>query len=394
MKQYKDLLNTIVAGGSTRTDRTGTGTVSIFGHSMRFDLNQGFPLVTLKFTPMHLIVKELLWFLEGNTNAHDLTEQGCHIWDEWATENGDLGPIYGKQWRSWSAPDLTNIRAKIDRIEATLDDTTMSGGEADFNAEQVSEMRQLLLEIREHDSTRTIDQIRDVIQMIKDKPHSRRLIVSAWNPTDMPDESLSPQENVSEGRMALAACHTLFQFYVSDMTDEEQHNWFCRQESKTYWELHQLARIHPDAVNDVPEAHRVVWKNVGADIWYYKGAYEVFNAYARQHAPKGKLSCQLYQRSCDSFLGVPFNIASYALLTHMIAQVCDLAVGDFVWTGGDVHLYLNAIEQTKELVSREPKKLPTLKLNPAIKDIDAFTLDDIELVGYESHPAIKVKVSV
>jgi len=200
----------------------------------------------------------------------------------------------------------------------------MSGGEADFNAEQVSEMRQLLLEIREHDSTRTIDQIRDVIQMIKDKPHSRRLIVSAWNPTDMPDESLSPQENAAEGRMALAACHTLFQFYVSD----------------------------------------------------------------------GKLSCQLYQRSADAFLGVPFNIASYALLTHMVAQVCDLGVGDFVWTGGDVHLYLNHIEQTKELVSRDPLPLPTLKLNPNIKDIDAFTLDDIELVGYESHPAIKGKVSV
>lgn len=276
MWQYKELMQELLEV-PFKEDRTGTGTLSKFGHSMRFNLQEGFPLVTLKRTPFHLIVKELLWFLEGNTNAHDLASQGCHIWDEWALEDGDLGPIYGKQWRSWVCPN----------------------GD-------------------------TIDQIREVIEMIKLKPHSRRLIVSAWNPADLPNESKTPQDNVREGRMALAACHTLFQFYVSE----------------------------------------------------------------------GKLSCQMYQRSCDSFLGLPFNIASYALLTHMIAQVCDLDVGDFIWTGGDTHVYVNHLEQTKELVSRDPLRLPRLQLNPNIKDIDAFTLDDIHVVGYESHPPIKGKVSV
>jgi thymidylate synthase len=276
MQQYKDLMVELL-DAAKKEDRTGTNTQSKFGHMMRFNLQDGFPLVTTKFVPLHLIIKELLWFLDGNTNAHDLASQGCHIWDEWALECGDLGPIYGKQWRSWVCPN----------------------GD-------------------------TIDQIAEVIEQIKRKPHSRRLIVSAWNPTDLPDESKSPQENVADGRMALAACHTLFQFYVTD----------------------------------------------------------------------GKLSCQLYQRSADCFLGVPFNIASYALLTHMVAQVCDLDVGEFVWVGGDTHIYLNHIEQTKELVSRAPKKLPTLKLNPAIKNIDDFTLDDFELVGYDPHPAIKAPVSV
>jgi thymidylate synthase len=277
MHQYKDLMVSLLNSAQHKDDRTGTGTVAKFGHSMRFNLQNGFPLVTLKFTPFHLIVKELLWFLNGNTNAHDLAAQDCHIWDEWALENGDLGPIYGKQWRSWECPD-----------------------------------------------GRTIDQIRDVIEMIKRKPHSRRLIVSAWNPADMPDESLSPQENVAEGRMALAACHTLFQFYVND----------------------------------------------------------------------GKLSCQLYQRSADTALGVPFNIASYALLTHMIAQCCDLDVGEFIWTGGDVHVYLNHLDGVKEMVEREPLSHPTLQLNPEIKDIDDFTLSDIQLEGYEYHPAIKFPVAV
>lgn len=276
MQQYKDLMIELL-DATNKEDRTGTGTQSKFGHMMRFDLQKGFPLVTLKFVPFHLIIKELLWFLDGNTNAHDLAAQGCHIWDEWALECGDLGPIYGKQWRSWVCPN----------------------GD-------------------------TIDQIAEVIEMIKRKPHSRRLIVSAWNPTDLPDESKTPQENVSEGRMALAACHTLFQFYVTD----------------------------------------------------------------------GKLSCQLYQRSADCALGVPFNIASYALLTHMIAQVCDLGVGEFVWVGGDTHIYLNHLDGVKKMVERDPMSLPTLKLNPSIRDIDSFTLDDIELVGYESHPSIKFKVAV
>lgn len=385
MKQYQDLMRTLL-NAPFKGDRTGTGTFSKFGHSMRFNLQEGFPLVTSKFVPMHLIIKELLWFLEGNTNAHDLAEQGCHIWDEWATEEGDLGPIYGKQWRSWECPP------NYDRVHEKIDEL-MEGVEAGEYDKQ--DLMNALDNLRATiDNNNTIDQIREVIHTIKTKPNSRRLIVSAWNPNDMPDETVSPQENVEMGNMALAACHTLFQFYVSELTDKEKHTWFCQRESETYWDLHRKARIQPEDVDGVPEADRVVWKNVGADIWYHKEAFETFNAYARDNAPKGKLSCQLYQRSADAFIGVPFNIASYALLTHMIAQCCELEVGDFIWTGGDCHIYSNHVEQTRELISRDPLPLSTLKLNPEITDIDAFTLDDIEVVGYHSHSAIKGKVSV
>lgn len=316
MQQYKDLMTELYESAPHKDDRTGTGTVSKFGHQIRFDLQKGFPLVTLKYTPFHLVVKELLWFLSGDTNAHNLAALGCHIWDEWALEDGDLGPIYGKQWRSWEKPRSSH-RAYLEAHNLRLKMETSGVGRED--------VLETLEMIEQHTGEPdTIDQLREVIEMIRTKPHSRRLIVSAWNPSDMPDESMSPHENVAEGRMALAACHTLFQFYVHD----------------------------------------------------------------------GKLSCQLYQRSCDSFLGLPFNIASYALLTHMIAQVCHLEVGEFIWTGGDTHIYLNHMEQTKELISREPMPLPTLKLNPDIEDIDSFTYEDIDLIGYESHPAIKGKVSV
>ena len=390
MKQYQDLMR-LLLDAPFKGDRTGTGTYSIFGHQMRFDLQKGFPLVTTKKVPFHLIVKELLWFLEGNTNAHDLAAQGCHIWDEWALETGELGPIYGKQWRSWSAPNMTAIDEKLEKIDKLIQEIR-SEQDSDFRRDDAAAARKLLLEIREHDSTRTIDQIREVIHTIKTKPHSRRLIVSAWNPVDMPDESVSPQENVAEGRMALAACHTLFQFYVSDMTENERKAHLARQDDK-FWELLRTARINSDDLASVPESDRLK-RSADDSQWYYKDAYATFESYVEENAPKKKLSCQLYQRSADAFLGVPFNIASYALLTHMIAQVCDLAVGDFIWTGGDCHIYSNHVEQTKVLISREPKTLPTLKLNPEIKDIDAFALDDIELVDYQSHSAIKGKVSV
>ncbi|WP_275627930.1 thymidylate synthase [Pseudomonas sp. 273] len=264
MKQYLDLMRHVREHGTFKSDRTGTGTYSVFGHQMRFDLGEGFPLVTTKKCHLKSIVHELLWFLKGSTNIAYLKENGVSIWDEWADENGELGPVYGYQWRSWPAPD-----------------------------------------------GRHIDQIANLMTMLKNNPDSRRLIVSAWNPA-LIDE------------MALPPCHALFQFYVAD----------------------------------------------------------------------GKLSCQLYQRSADIFLGVPFNIASYALLTLMVAQVAGLQPGDFIWTGGDCHLYANHLEQADLQLTREPLALPTMKLNPAVKDLFDFRFEDFELVGYEAHPHIKAPVAV
>ncbi|TDR82668.1 thymidylate synthase [Paludibacterium purpuratum] len=264
MKQYLDLMQHVLAHGQDKSDRTGTGTRSVFGYQMRFDLGQGFPLVTTKKLHLKSIVHELLWFLSGDTNIRYLKENGVSIWDEWADEHGDLGPVYGYQWRSWPTPD---------------------GGK--------------------------IDQIAKVVEMIRKSPDSRRLIVSAWNPA-LVDE------------MALPPCHSLFQFYVAD----------------------------------------------------------------------GKLSCQLYQRSADIFLGVPFNIASYALLTMMVAQVCDLQPGDFVHTLGDAHLYSNHFEQAREQLSRAPRPLPSMRLNPAVRDLFAFRFEDFALEGYEPHPHIKAPVAI
>lgn len=264
MKQYLDLMRRILDDGVDRTDRTGTGTRSVFGHQMRFDLNEGFPLVTTKKLHLRSIIHELLWFLSGDTNIRYLQDNGVSIWDDWADENGDLGPVYGYQWRSWPSPDGTSV-----------------------------------------------DQISNVVQQIKTNPNSRRLMVVAYNPSFV-------------DQMALPPCHSLFQFYVA---------------------------------ND-------------------------------------KLSCQLYQRSCDVFLGLPFNIASYALLTHMIAQQCDLGVGDFVWTGGDTHLYSNHMEQTKLQLSREPLPLPTLNIARKPESLFDYRFEDFEIQNYEFHPHIKAPVSV
>lgn len=264
MQNYHNLLKHILAHGSQKNDRTGTGTLSVFGYQMRFDLAQGFPLVTTKKLHLKSIIHELLWFLKGDTNVGYLNQQGVSIWDEWADQDGNLGPIYGKQWRSWATP-----------------------------------------------SGDTIDQIDNLIKTIKNDPDSRRLIVNAWNVGELQD-------------MALTPCHALFQFYVAN----------------------------------------------------------------------NKLSCQLYQRSADVFLGVPFNIASYALLTHMIAAVCGLEVGEFIWTGGDCHLYLNHLEQTKLQLERTPFSLPTLKIHHQHQDIDDFKFEDFEILNYQCHPAIKAPIAV
>ena len=277
MKQYLDLMQHVLDTGTTKSDRTGTGTISVFGHQMRFNLAEGFPLVTTKKCHLRSIIHELLWFIAGDTNIKYLNDNGVKIWDDWATEDGELGPVYGAQWRSWPTAD---------------------GG--------------------------SIDQLAELIEQIKNNPDSRRLIISAWNPAVLPDAGVKPHENAANGKQALPPCHTLFQFYVAD----------------------------------------------------------------------GKLSCQLYQRSADIFLGVPFNIASYALFTMMIAQVCDLELGDFVHTLGDAHLYLNHLEQTKLQLSREPRALPQMKINPAVKSIFDFKFEDFELVGYDPHPHIKAPISV
>ena len=277
MKQYLDLMRHVYDNGTQKGDRTGTGTKSVFGYQMRFDLSEGFPLVTTKKCHLRSIIHELLWFLQGDTNTQYLKDNGVSIWDEWATDTGDLGPVYGFQWRSWPVPN------------------------------------------GEH-----IDQIGQLIEQIKKNPNSRRLIVSAWNVADLPNEAISPQANVENNKMALAPCHAFFQFYVAD----------------------------------------------------------------------GKLSCQLYQRSADIFIGVPFNIASYALLTMMIAQACDLEPGDFVHTFGDAHLYSNHMEQAALQLTRTPMLLPKMKINPDVKDIFAFTFDDFELVGYESHAHIKAPIAI
>ena len=264
MQTYHDLLQRILDEGTRKTDRTGVGTLSVFGHQMRFDLSQGFPMVTTKKLHLKSIVHELLWFLAGDTNIAYLKENGVRIWDEWADETGDLGPVYGRQWRSWAAPD-----------------------------------------------GRTIDQMSEVVEAIRTTPDSRRLVVSAWNPADLPD-------------MALAPCHCLFQFHVAD----------------------------------------------------------------------GKLSCQLYQRSADAFLGVPFNIASYALLTMMVAQVTRLRPGDFVHSFGDAHLYLNHLDQAREQLSRKPRALPRMLINPAVTDLFGFVYEDFALEGYDPHPHIAAEVAV
>ncbi|ETN95049.1 thymidylate synthase [Zhouia amylolytica] len=274
MKQYHDLLKHVLENGNQKGDRTGTGTLSVFGYQMRFDLSEGFPMVTTKKLHLKSIIHELLWFLKGDTNIKYLQDNGVRIWNEWADENGDLGPVYGHQWRNWNSEE--------------------------------------------------IDQISEIIETLKSNPNSRRMLVSAWNPSVLPDTTVSFAENVANGKAALPPCHAFFQFYVAD----------------------------------------------------------------------GKLSCQLYQRSADIFLGVPFNIASYALLTLMMAQVCGYEAGEFIHTFGDAHIYNNHLEQVKLQLSRNPRALPKMVLNKNIKSIFDFTFEDFTLEDYDPHPHIKAKVAI
>ncbi len=274
MQQYLDLVRRARNDGAVKGDRTGTGTRSVFGYQMRFDLSEGFPLVTTKKIHLKSVIHELLWFIKGDTNTDYLTKNGVRIWNEWADENGDLGPVYGHQWRNWNSEN--------------------------------------------------VDQLKQVIETLKTNPNSRRMLISAWNPSVLPDTSKSFSENVANGKAALPPCHAFFQFYVAD----------------------------------------------------------------------GKLSCQLYQRSADIFLGVPFNIASYALLTEMMAQVCGFKAGEFIHTLGDAHIYTNHFDQVELQLSREPKPLPTLKLNPNISDLFYFKYEDIEVLNYNPHPGIKGAVAV
>ena len=274
MKQYFDLVNHVLAEGHQKGDRTGTGTKSVFGYQMRFDLAKGFPMLTTKKLHLKSIIYELLWFIKGDTNIKYLNDNGVLIWNEWANSNGDLGPVYGHQWRNWNSDN--------------------------------------------------IDQLKEVIHTLKNNPNSRRMLVSAWNPSVLPDTSKSFEENVALGKAALPPCHAFFQFYVAD----------------------------------------------------------------------GKLSCQLYQRSADIFLGVPFNIASYALFTMMMAQVCGYEVGEFIHTFGDAHIYSNHLEQIELQLSREPKTLPTMTLNPDVKNIFDFTFEDFTLSNYDPHPHIKGAVAI
>jgi thymidylate synthase len=277
MQNYLNLLQDILDKGTRKSDRTGTGTISLFGYQMRFDLSEGFPAVTTKKLHLKSIIHELLWFLHGGTNIRYLNDHGVTIWNEWATDDGELGPVYGAQWRNWMAAD-----------------------------------------------GRSIDQVSQLLSDLKNKPDSRRHIISAWNPALLPDETLSPRENAAAGLQALPPCHTMFQFHVAD----------------------------------------------------------------------GRLSCQMYQRSADVFLGVPFNIASYALLTMMIAQVTDLQPGEFIHTFGDVHIYLNHMDQVNTQLARKPLPLPVMKLNPAKRDLFDFRYEDFELVDYQCHPAIRAPIAV
>ncbi|QVW56380.1 hypothetical protein pEaSNUABM6_00244 [Erwinia phage pEa_SNUABM_6] len=351
MKQYLELIHTVLNEGHEKADRTGTGTISIFGHQMRFDLRKGFPLVTTKKVHLRSIIHELLWFLQGDTNIQYLKDNNVSIWDEWADENGDLGPVYGKQWREWNADKMVsiddiNLRQHLEDEGYVERDMMCVEGEHYFLY------------------TKVIDQIQTVIDQLRNDPDSRRIIVSAWNVGEL-------------DQMALAPCHSFFQFYTRALNYKERLQWVkdnCSEALDAWHETTNEQIAMKDIDHDEASQQLVEWVE---DI-----------------APERILSCQLYQRSADVFLGVPFNIASYALLVHMVAQQVGMAVGDFIWTGGDTHLYTNHLEQATLQLSRVPHDLPKLVINRTPASIFDYKFEDFEIVGYESHPAIKAPVAI
>lgn len=342
MRAYLDLADKILQTGNRRGDRTGTGTISIFGPQLRFDLSKGFPLLTSKKMFTRGIIEELLWFLDGGTNNNTLVEKNVHIWDEWAAEDGSLGPVYGEQWRSW--------KGKVIGMEG-VDPVSHDGKTMNFVGTPVREK---------------IDQIAELIKGLKTKPFSRRHIVSAWNVEDLPDETISPQANVAIGKMALAPCHCLFQFYVRELSFEER--------------AQILTDRYPEYIEPVNKSSM---------------DEEIEDLFVRLEIPKFKLDCQLYQRSADYILGVPFNIASYALFTMMVAQCVNMVPGEFIHTFGDCHIYNNHIDTyTSSQMDNEPYPLPKMIINPEKKDIFSFTIDDFTLVDYQSHGKIDYPISI
>lgn len=365
MQQYIDLQKKILKEGIVKKDRTGTGTLSVFGAQMRFDLSLRFPLLTTKKVPLRAVAHELLWFLSGSTNNNDLVREDVHIWDQWQTADGDLGPIYGKQWRCWEAG------VSADKLKEALADC---GDDLEALKSRIS---RLANEAREN----SVDQIKYVIDTLRSKPHSRRILVSAWNVTDLPDEGLSPQENVLEGRQSLAACHALFQFNTTPISLTDRATMADWQGSKVSQGM-AAELLLAESQND----HRAV-------EWIKAELEEHIDT--EFNIPKYRLSCQLYQRSADVCLGVPFNVASYALLTHMIADQVGMAVGEFIWTGGDTHIYLNHLEGAKEQAARTPDEVgPQLRLRKGVASIDDYTVDDFEVVGYRPQPTIKFPVAI
>ncbi|QXO09832.1 hypothetical protein pEaSNUABM38_00110 [Erwinia phage pEa_SNUABM_38] len=346
MKQYQDLMARVMSEGVPKKDRTGTGTLSIFGHQMRFNLQEGFPLVTTKRCHLRSIIHELLWFLQGDTNTKYLEDNGVTIWREWADENGNLGPVYGKQWRAWPHHKVIVADDKEGLSKATSKGGEwVAGGDDLMNGSATPYVYRF-----------ETDQIAKVMDQLKNDPDNRRIIVSAWNVADLDD-------------MALAPCHAFFQFYTRELDFDERLRWLEVNNFTQYCK----PTFSNDSVDDLDKLH---------------SRLDEFDV------PRRSLSCQLYQRSADVFLGVPFNIASYALLIHMFAQQANMAVGDFVWTGGDVHLYSNHLEQARTQLGRSPRPLPKLIIKRKPDSIFDYKFEDFEIEDYDPYPAIKAPVAI